>query len=322
VSEDSNLKNRVEHAIGQMTASHERRRHSNQSLSDVLAQLEQKYNGRSNELSQCRDRIAELTAANEELSALLDRIVPVTETHSHDDGDETIRRAADMARDIVRSWGGDPSADVTPAPVKALAAAPAMRFEDVSAEELAAELVAEQAAEPVGGVEASEPILAAESPVEIVEELTAEPADVPGLAEAPAMVEAAVEQADDVIEVAELEEVSDAEILAEAAESAVPAFDEVEIVEDEATGEIEFETAAEASDEGEAVEIDIPEPASAAKAAPARPAAKGAHETTREDIRAMLDRLERAAARAQAFADEQAKSKAATPAPRARERSG
>lgn len=320
MNEDADLKSRVEHAIQKMTANHELRRHNNQSLSHVLALLEQKYNSRGDELRQCHERIAELTAANQELATLLDRVVEVAETRAHDDGDEAIRRATDMARDIVRSWGGDPSADGPPVPARSAlhSSVPAMTFEDVSSAELAAELLAEQAGQADGPVEAGEISVVFEAkefePVEIIDAID----DVRSTAEG---IDAIV-----VDEIAELETAlgtggatpvaAKIRPAVAAASPPVPEFEEVEVVDDSAVGEIAFEPAAEAAPEIDEIEIDIPEPAPQSSAAPAR----GGHETTREDIRAMLDRLERAAARAQAFSEQQAKAKTPSLAPRGKER--
>jgi hypothetical protein len=328
VTDTAELKSRVESAIERLTASAEERRQSNQSLAQVLASLESKYNARGTELAECHERIRELSESNDRLTALLERIVEIIESHANDDGDAAIRRAGDMAKDIVRSWGGNPAADapempVARAPVVATPAArlaasggPVMRFEDVSAEELAAELLAEDVEAAGAEVETADMGRLAEAS-----------ADVAPAANAAAMRE--LVEIEEPVEVAELEEMAaPAGRKAVAAGSALetPVFDEVEVV-DEAPAE---DTAAEApdadeiafepsaADEVEEVEIDIPPPAAEAAAPAPR-----AHEVGRDDIRAMLERLERAASRAQAFAEQQGKSRTpGEPPGRGKERAG
>lgn len=340
VSETAELKNRVENAIQRLTAGQEERRRSNQTLSQVLAGLEAKYNARGDELRQCHARIRELAESNERLAGLLERIVGIIETHADDSGDAAIRRAADTARDIVQSWGGDPAADAPDAPAAPAvpaartasaqhakaAALPPMRFEDVSDEELTAELIAEEAEQARAsgdGVDMAQlaDVAALDAPVP-------EPdanQEVVQLDETDAVAEIAAEPAQ-VEEVDAIDATPTADARAPAAPGA-PVFDEVEVVEDVSdeadAGEIEFEPAEAETEEieTEAVEIDMPAPPPSA--APAhRPPAAGAREIGRDDIRAMLDRLERAAARAQAFAEQQGRAPGGGKGPHGKERVG
>jgi ABC-type transporter Mla subunit MlaD len=254
VTETGDLKDRVETAIQQLAASHEQRREHNQSLTRMLANLETKYGARNEELRHCRARIRALNAANEQLVGLVERLVGIVETQVKSDPDEAVRRAAAMAHDMLRSWPEDAgtAAEVGPPQER-----PALRFEDVSEAELAAEL-------------------AAEEPLPEPEAAVAEPA----------------------------------EIIDAAAAGDTPAFEEFDVVDRAPADDIAFEPAAraparpspgQALNGAEAVEIDIPEPA-----APAGPPVRQERETTRDDIRAMLDRLERAAARAQTLVDQEA----------------
>jgi hypothetical protein len=221
-------------------------------LTRLLANLETKYGARNEELRHCHARIRTLSAANDQLIGLVERLVGMVETHVKSDPDDALRRATAMAQDMLRSWPEDLAADEAPPRDPR----PVMRFEDISEAELAAEL-------------------AAEEPVPERDPLVAEPA----------------------------------EIVDAAADGDMPAFDEIEVVDAAPADEIEFEPVAPAAPRqsheshrngAEAIELDIPEPVS-----PSGHRVPQERETTRDDIRAMLERLERAAARAQSFVDQE-----------------
>ena len=148
------LQNRATHAVDQLRRSqHDRRQHS-QSLGQVLNDLQIKFEARTSELDDCRDRIGQLEDSNRALSELLGEMIDIVERTAEDTSGDPVFRATATAKEIVTRYVGGNVANDDPAresraaapaaPVPAMTVAEAFgaadsRFEDVGKEFLFAE---------------------------------------------------------------------------------------------------------------------------------------------------------------------------------------
>lgn len=165
------LRNRVDEAVERLTAANDKRKRQSRGLMTLLTDLEAKYEARSEELAHCQKRIDALTRENADLSSLIDQLVRIVDTTVTTGDDDALFRASAMAEGLIADWHpetDDPTSDdeiaaavekieptssddykaeveITEQPAcdaaaRAFAALPPeMRFEDVSDEELASE---------------------------------------------------------------------------------------------------------------------------------------------------------------------------------------
>ncbi len=105
VSDFKELKDRVEHAVGKLSTSHEKRHEQNQNLTQLLGDLEIKFDSRTQELDYCNERISALTDENNQLSDLLERLVSLIEIdpESQEENDPLFR-ASEMAAALIHSF--------------------------------------------------------------------------------------------------------------------------------------------------------------------------------------------------------------------------
>lgn len=180
MNEFSDLKSRVEQAVGKLSNSHDQRHEQNQNLTKLLGDLEIKFDSRTEELEYCNLRISALTEENNQLTGLLDRLVSLIENDPESEENDPLFRASEMAAALINSFSEDgnseaPASEPMPVESEPVAEAPgdlpmedlptgeltADAFEDVSAADLATELDAETDALPDMPVQVAEAVAAA-----------------------------------------------------------------------------------------------------------------------------------------------------------------
>ena len=107
------LKERIEYAERHLTASHTARERESQALMTMWQQIRDRFELQEQEIARYRAQLAELTAANDELTALVDRLITSVEGGISESGNETVPAIARLADDLLRSE-----------PPRAVAAAP------------------------------------------------------------------------------------------------------------------------------------------------------------------------------------------------------
>ncbi len=107
MSEIDELRSRVEEAVDKLSSSYDARREQNQTLTQFLAELEQKFNARTEELEHCNQRIDALGRDNAELSQLIERLVLMIDGDPSGEQDDPIFRASNMARELLQSWSSE-----------------------------------------------------------------------------------------------------------------------------------------------------------------------------------------------------------------------
>lgn len=117
MNELGDLRGRVEQAVGKLLSSHEARRRENRSLLDLLGNLEDKFNARSQELDYCNARIEALTRENAELGQLLVRLVGLIERDPEADREDPLHSASAMVAGMLESSHGSSSGDAEAAPL-------------------------------------------------------------------------------------------------------------------------------------------------------------------------------------------------------------
>lgn len=188
MSDMEGLKTRVEQAVEQLSSVQNARHDQNQNLTSLLGGLEEKFTARTVELEYCNSQIAALTQDNAQLSELLERLVLLIESGPGDAGDDPLIRASTMAASLLEGWSGgaaqappsSESSEETPEPRELVSEdSVSMSFEDVSQEELDAEILAA----PEGAIPdlVADAIAAAvdegASETEVLEEIVAEVAE-------------------------------------------------------------------------------------------------------------------------------------------------
>lgn len=187
MSDMEGLKTRVEQAVEQLSSVQNARHDQNQNLTSLLGGLEEKFTARTVELEYCNSQIAALTQDNAQLSELLERLVLLIESGSGDAEDDPLIRASTMAASLLEGWSGgetqaagSESSEETPEPQELVSEdSVSMSFEDVSQEELDAEILAA----PEGAIPdlVADAIAAAveegASETEVLEEIVAEVAE-------------------------------------------------------------------------------------------------------------------------------------------------
>ena len=323
------LRNKVDQAVDRLSAAHEARRRQSQGLMTLLTDLETKFEARNEEVEHCRQRIEALTRENADLSSLVDKLVMIVDTTVSSDDEDALFRASATAADLVADWSGpgdgpetasDDDADdevVTssnfdrnlddliaaklgydPAAEAFAELDPAMGFQDVGEEELASEELRDDP-------NAVAALLEATPAFDIDDEMAVQDIEATG---------------QDINEPFEVIEFDDPEIVANSttAEPDADGIDmpeihmadietaEIDIAEIDSTG---FDTTlSETSDSFDPVQerlsadLDIPE----ISLEDDEPISRiDPDEDTESSIRAMMARLEQAAARAKAYSEEQ-----------------
>ncbi|MEX2454736.1 MAG: hypothetical protein WD470_08525 [Rhodospirillaceae bacterium] len=111
MSDLENLQNRVVGAVEMLKRSQSERRRQNQSLGQVLNDLETKFEARTSELDHCRERIAQLESSNRGLTELVGKMIQVMERAAEETHEDPVFRATAAARDIVERYVGQPVAN-------------------------------------------------------------------------------------------------------------------------------------------------------------------------------------------------------------------
>ncbi len=111
------LRNRVDQAVDRLAVANDARRRQSQGLMTLMSDLEAKYEARDEELEHCRRRIEVLTRANDDLSGLVEKLVQIVDTTVTSQDEDALFRAAAMAADLVTDWSGpgDDAETVEPA---------------------------------------------------------------------------------------------------------------------------------------------------------------------------------------------------------------
>ena len=104
MSDLENLQKRATGAVQMLKRSQKERRHQNQSLGQILNDLEIKFEARTSELSHCRERIAQLESSNRALTSLLAEMIDIMERAAEDTSDDPVFRATATAKDIVERY--------------------------------------------------------------------------------------------------------------------------------------------------------------------------------------------------------------------------
>lgn len=126
------LKERIEYAERHLSASHSARERESQALMAMWRQIRDRFEAQEQEISRYRAQLVELTDVNDELSALVDRLIQSVEGGIADSGNETVPEIARLADDLLQSQPPTVAAErpvarpaETPAPRPATETAPA-----------------------------------------------------------------------------------------------------------------------------------------------------------------------------------------------------
>ena len=112
------LKERIEYAERHLTASHTARERESHALMAMWQQIRDRFELQEQEIARYRAQLAEMTNINDELSALVDRLISSVEGGITDSGNETVPTIAKLADDLLRSQpprGSIPAAVAAPA---------------------------------------------------------------------------------------------------------------------------------------------------------------------------------------------------------------
>lgn len=128
------LRQRIEQAASGLDSAEIMRRDRNTTLGDTLAKVEERFNARRLELGYLSERINELEVANRDLTGAIEAFSTMIQAESEDQIESALFRATAGARELVAAMQNGTLSQMT-LPVSA-------RFEDVTADELAAEELA------------------------------------------------------------------------------------------------------------------------------------------------------------------------------------
>ncbi|NQU70130.1 MAG: hypothetical protein HQ514_06250, partial [Rhodospirillales bacterium] len=144
----------MEQAVQQLSSVQGARQNQNQDLTNLLGNLEEKFQSRTVELDYCNSQIETLIQDNAHLSELLERLIHLIESDRVSGEDDPLIRASTMAATLLHNWSapeepGDEAAEMPEAfgppqllpEVQELVSEASLSnfFEDVSDEELEAE---------------------------------------------------------------------------------------------------------------------------------------------------------------------------------------
>ena len=91
------LKERIEYAERHLTASHTARERESQALMVMWQQIRDRFESQEQEIARYRVQLNEMTAVNDELSALVDRLIASVEGGAAESGNETVPSIARLA---------------------------------------------------------------------------------------------------------------------------------------------------------------------------------------------------------------------------------
>ena len=158
------LRNRVDQAVDRLSAANDTRRRHSQGLMTLLTDLEVKYEARNEEVDHCKQRIEALARENADLTSLVEKLVLIVDTTVSADDEDALFRASATAADLVADWSGpgDATGEIDQEHAKPEATADnEARGEAVSSaandrnldDQIAAELGYDAAAEAFGGLD-------------------------------------------------------------------------------------------------------------------------------------------------------------------------
>lgn len=97
------LKERIEYAERHLSASHSARERESQALMAMWRQIRDRFEAQEQEISRYRAQLAEMTDVNDELSALVDRLIQSVEGGVAESQNETVPEIARLADDLLQS---------------------------------------------------------------------------------------------------------------------------------------------------------------------------------------------------------------------------
>ena len=97
------LKERIEFAERQMKAAHSARERESDALMAMWRQIRDRFEDQEQEIARYRSELAELTQVNDELSALVDRLIASIEGNVEASESETVPEVAGLAQELLRS---------------------------------------------------------------------------------------------------------------------------------------------------------------------------------------------------------------------------
>lgn len=97
------LKERIEYAERHLTASHTARERESQALMKMWQQIRERFELQEQEIARYRTQLSELTVANDELTALIDRLIASVEGRVSESRTETVPEIARLADQMLRS---------------------------------------------------------------------------------------------------------------------------------------------------------------------------------------------------------------------------
>lgn len=105
------LKERIEYAERHLTASHTARERESEALMAMWRQIRDRFELQEQEIARYRTQLAEMTGVNDELSALVDRLIASVEGGVDVSANETVPEIARLADDLLKS---EPAAFAAP----------------------------------------------------------------------------------------------------------------------------------------------------------------------------------------------------------------
>ena len=109
------LKERIEYAERHLSASHSARERESQALMAMWRQIRDQFEAQEQEIARYRAQLVEMTDVNDELSALVDRLIQSVEGGIADSENETVPEIARLADDLLQS---QPTSRPSPRPTQ------------------------------------------------------------------------------------------------------------------------------------------------------------------------------------------------------------
>ena len=109
------LKERIEYAERHLSASHSARERESQALMAMWRQIRDQFEAQEQEIARYRTQLVEMTDVNDELSALVDRLIQSVEGGIADSENETVPEIARLANDLLQS---QPASRPSPGPTQ------------------------------------------------------------------------------------------------------------------------------------------------------------------------------------------------------------
>jgi hypothetical protein len=106
VGELGELRIKVDEAVNRLSEAHESRRRQSQGLMTLLSDLEAKFEARGEEVRHCQRRIEALTRENADLSNLVEQLVKIVDNTVKTDDEDALFRASATAAELVADWSG------------------------------------------------------------------------------------------------------------------------------------------------------------------------------------------------------------------------